>query len=81
MAYTALYMSPSTRTQIYLTSEQRSRLDQIAKRRDASLAELVRQAVDEYLARVDPDPQPALDATFASLPHLKPPSRTDWRRG
>lgn len=71
----------STRTQVYLTAEQRARLDQLSKRRDASLAELVREALDEFLARVDPDPRPALDATFASLPNLRVPARADWRRG
>ncbi len=78
--YTALYMA-STRTQIYLTAEQRRRLDQLAKGRDVSLAEVIRDAVDAYLDRAAPDPGSALEATFGALPRLKAPSRDEWDRG
>lgn len=72
-----MYM-PATRTQIYLTLEQRRRLDAIAAREHRGLAELIREAVDVYLASVAPDPQHALDATFGSIPDLVIPSRDEW---
>lgn len=46
--YTALYMA-ATRTQVYLSREQRARLDEVVRRRGGSLAEVIRDAVDAYL--------------------------------
>jgi hypothetical protein len=77
--YTALYMA-ATRTQIYLTEAQRDRLDALGHREGKALAELVREAVDEYLAHSPADPQAALDATFGVLPELDVPSRDEWER-
>lgn len=77
--YTALDM-PATRTQIYLTAEQRRRLDVRRKRDHRTLAELIRDAVDAYLAE-EPDPQVVLIETFGSLPDLAVPSRDEWERG
>jgi hypothetical protein len=77
--YTALYMT-STRTQIYLTQEQRLRLDDLAERRGQTLAQLVREAVDAYLAETAPDAQGTLEKTFGSMPDLKVPSREEWDR-
>lgn len=68
------------RTQIYLTADQRERLDEIGRREGKSLAELVRAAVDEYLAHAAPDAQSALDATFGAIPGLAVPSRDEWDR-
>ena len=79
MLYTALYM-PSTRTQIYLTNDQRRRLDQRGRQSGAPLARMIREAVDAYLADDRPDAQAALDETFASLPGLALPSRDEWDR-
>jgi predicted DNA-binding protein len=78
--YTALYMA-SLRTQIYLTEEQRARLDALGKRAGKPLAALVRDAVDEYLDHTVPDAQAALAATFGVLPDLEVPSRAEWDRG
>jgi hypothetical protein len=75
--YTALYMA-ATRTQIYLTQEQRERLDAVARRDDRSLAELIRDAVDEYLERAAPDPGRALRDTFGVAPDFEVPSRDEW---
>lgn len=73
---------PATRTQIYLTVEQRTRLDAIGARDGKGLATLVREAVDRYLASTpDPDPRTALSATFGSLPDLEVPGRRAWDRG
>ena len=80
MLYTALYMA-SRRTQIYLTAEQRKRLDERRRREKRSLAELVREAVDTYLADRTVDPGEALDSTFGALPRLEVPSRDEWDRG
>jgi hypothetical protein len=77
--YTALYMA-STRTQIYLTEEQRRRLDERGRHEGRSLAAMVREAIDVYLAAA-PDVQVTLDRTFGVLPDLVLPSRDDWERG
>lgn len=71
----------SVRTQIYLSAEQRRRLDQERRRRGTTLATLVREALDAYLAAVGPDAQTALDATFAAAPDFETPSRERWNRG
>ena len=78
MLYTALYM-PSRRTQIYLTAEQRRRLDARGGSTGAPLAQMIREAVDAYLA-AEPDPQSALDETYGSLPDLERPRRDEWDR-
>lgn len=80
MLYTVLYM-PSTRTQIYLTEDQRRRLDARGKRIGAPMARMIREAVDAYLADHKPDAQAALDETFGTLPDLELPSRDEWDRG
>jgi hypothetical protein len=79
MLYTVLYMA-ALRTQIYLTEEQRSRLDALGRRDGKPLAALVREAVDEYLDHGAPDADAALDATFGALPQLEVPSRDEWDR-
>jgi len=79
MMYTALYMA-STRTQVYLRADQRKRLDELSRRQQRSLAELVREAVDAYLAGAPPVTGAALDATFGSIPDLVVPSRDEWDR-
>ncbi len=71
----------SVRTQIYLTTEQRSRLDALARSQQTSMAALIRQAVDQLLAEEVPDPVTALDATFATMPELEVPERGEWDRG
>jgi len=75
--YTALYMA-AIRTQIYLTREQRRRLDALARSQRRSLADLIREAVDAYLAGSPADPGEALAAAFGSLPDLELPAREEW---
>lgn len=70
----------STRTQIYLTDQQRRALDEKAVREGRSLADLIREAVDAYLA-VGIDRSEALAATFAAVPDLDVPDRDEWDRG
>jgi predicted DNA-binding protein len=71
--YTMLYMS-STRTQIYLTKEQRDRLDERGAQTGLGLAEMIRRAVDDYLGDQG-DMKAALDETFGVLTDLELPAR------
>lgn len=75
--YTALYMA-STRTQVYLKSEQRAALDELRAREGKTLAEVVREAIDAYLERAGPSVEQALERTRGALPDLQVPSREEW---
>jgi predicted DNA-binding protein len=70
----------ATRTQIYLTKRQRARLDALRRRDGRPLAELIREAVDDYLQRSAPDVDDALRATGGALPELEVPARAEWDR-
>ena len=78
MLYTVLYMSE--RTQIYLTSEQRRRLDELAARTGKSMAHVIREAVAAYLAEAAPDTEKVLVSTFGAAPDIEAPSRDEWDR-
>lgn len=71
----------SVRTQVYLTVEQRDRIAQLVDREGGTLAEVVRTAIDRYLGDVTVNEQPALDATFGTVPDLTVPDRDGWDRG
>ena len=71
---------PAQRTQIYLTREQRAKIDRIRRREGKSLAEVVRDAVDAYADERDVDLAAALDDTFGTVPDLAVPSRDEWDR-
>jgi predicted DNA-binding protein len=71
---------PATRTQIYLTKEQRRRIDQTAEAQGLPMAEIVRRALDAYLDD-GPDAAPALSRTFGAQPDADTPSRDGWSRG
>lgn len=71
----------ATRTQIYLTQEQRQRIDELAESEGVTLAEIVRRALDIYLASEQPDPHAALASTFGADPHARAPGRGEWDRG
>jgi len=79
MLYNALYMA-ARRTQVYLTAEQRRRLDEKRRREHRTLAEVVREAVDAYLADRSAEAGQALDSTFGALPRLTVPGRDEWDR-
>ena len=66
--------------EIYFTEEQRDRIDRAAAARGITMAELVREAVDEFL-EVDPDPREVLASTFGAARDASVPSRDDWHRG
>lgn len=71
----------ATRTQIYLTDEQRARIDVITERDGVPMAVVIRRAVDAYLRSVAPDPAEALRATFGVVPDIEEPDRDEWDRG
>lgn len=71
----------ATRTQVYFTQEQRRRLDERARREGKTLAEIVREAVDEFTERHAPDFAQAAAATFGAAPALSVPAREEWDRG
>ena len=71
----------ATRTQIYLTPEQRQRIDALAASRGVTMAEIVREALDEYLEEESPNPAPILAETFGAVRDVSPPSRDEWDRG
>lgn len=70
----------STRTQIYLTEEQRRRIDELAAAAGVTMAEIVRRAIDGYLDDLV-DPKTALAATFGAVADAAFPSRDEWDRG
>jgi len=71
----------ATRTQIYLTKEQRRKLDARMRREGKTLAQIVREAVDRYLEEDTIDQKEALDSTFGAVPQIEVPSRRSWDRG
>lgn len=68
------------RTQVYLTREQRNRLDARSGREGKTLAALIREAVDEYLVDEAGQARTALEETFGKLPALEVPPREEWDR-
>lgn len=71
----------ATRTQVYLTEEQRTRIDAITEAEGVTLAEVVRRSLDAYLEHELPDPQVALRETFGVDPTIETPDRAEWDRG
>jgi len=69
----------ATRTQIYLTAEQRQRIDRAVKSSGLTMAEVIRRALDQYLVN-EADPTAALAATFGGDPAAVVPSRDEWAR-
>ena len=76
-----MYMDGATRTQIYLTQEQRRKLDARRKTEGKTLAAVIRDAVDSYLSRPDLRTIKAiLDATYGIDPEFAVPPRAEWAR-
>lgn len=71
----------ATRTQVYLTAEQRRRIDELVKAEGVTLAEVVRRALDAYLTERHVDPADALAATFGADRDAAYPDRGEWTRG
>ncbi len=70
----------ATRTQVYLTAEQRQRIDEIRRADGVTLAEVVRRALDAYLDS-QRDSSSTLAETFGADPAAHAPSRNEWERG
>ena len=70
----------ATRTQIYLTKEQRTRLDKVSEAEGIPMAEVVRRALDQYLDD-EIDVAEAMRSTFGADPGATVPSRDEWQRG
>ena len=70
----------STRTQVYLTADQRRRIDELAESEGVTMAEIIRRALDGYLEE-QPDPRAALAATFGAASDAAVPGRDEWDRG
>lgn len=70
----------STRTQIYLTDDQRRRIKELASAEGISMAEVVRRALNGYLDE-QAEPDKALAATFGAAKDFAAPSRDEWERG
>ena len=49
------------RTQIYLNSEQRQQLDELAATQQQTMAAIIREAIAEYVVQHAPDHDPLLD--------------------
>jgi hypothetical protein len=74
-------MDGATRTQVYLTKEQRRRLDERRRREGKTLAAVIRDAIDTYIDGPDPVALKALlDATFGASPSFNVPPRSEWRK-
>jgi predicted DNA-binding protein len=71
----------ATRTQVYLTEEQRERIDALAEAEGVTMAEVIRRALDSYLEDEPPEPELALAATFGAALDASVPSRDEWDRG
>jgi hypothetical protein len=52
---------PMTRTQIYLSPDQHDHVLELAEAQCRTMAEVIREAVAEYLARQSPAADPLLD--------------------
>ena len=64
---------------MYLTEDQRRRVDEIARAEGVTLAEVVRRALDAYLS-AERDVGADLAATFGADPCAGAPSRDEWDR-
>lgn len=74
-----MYMG-ATRTQIYLTKEQRRGLDERRKREGKTLAAAVRDAIDDYLRNDAVRRKEVLDRTFGISPDFRVPPRSEWQK-
>jgi hypothetical protein len=82
-------MATATRTQVYLTVEQRRQIEELRAADGRTLAEVIRSALDEYLAthgqaakdKQRAETQRVLDETFGIAPDFPYPDRSDWDRG
>ena len=65
---------------MYLTEDQRRKVDQLADAEGVTMAVIIRRALDRYLTD-DADATTALAATFGAASAATAPSRDEWQRG
>lgn len=70
----------ATRTQVYLTADQRRRIDELTDAEGLTLAEVVRRALDAYLVPGRADAESSLTSTFGAAPDAGYPDRDEWDR-
>jgi predicted phage gp36 major capsid-like protein len=78
-------MSTATRTQVYLTQEQRERIEEMRAADGRTLAQVIRAALDEYFVthgrqaeeRDLAERQRVLDETFGIAPDFPYPNRDE----
>ncbi|WP_419854211.1 CopG family transcriptional regulator [Candidatus Poriferisodalis sp.] len=70
----------ATRTQVYLTEEQRQRIDELAAIEGVTPAEIVRRAIDAYFSSHVPDASASFSRAFGALTDIDVPSRDEWQR-
>lgn len=68
------------RTQVYLTEEQRQRIDDFRCGEGVSMAEVARRALDDFFPRPARDLEVALRETFGAVPDAEAPPRDEWNR-
>lgn len=71
----------ATRTQIYLSEDQRQRIDQVSAAEGVPMAEVIRRALDRYLSESTIDASTTLLKTFGADPEARVPTRDEWDRG
>lgn len=71
----------STRTQVYLTPDQRQRIDDLAGAEGVTMAEVIRRALDAYLPTEQGGASAVLARTFGAAPDATYPDREGWDRG
>ena len=69
----------TTRTQMYLTEQQRERIDELAGIEGVTPAEIVRRAIDAYFSSYVPDASASFSRTFGALTDIEVPSRDKWQ--
>lgn len=60
------------RTQVYLTSEQKAALEKLSRQKSVPMADLVREALNEYIAKTTADYRlKVLEETFGGVPEWR----------
>ncbi len=71
----------ATRTQVYLTEQQRQRIDELAGIEVVTMTEIVRRALDAYLSSYVPDASASFSRALGAATDIEVPSRDEWQRG
>lgn len=66
---------------MYLTEDQRRRIDEVTRTEGVTLAEVIRRALDAYLDREIGPADAVLAETFGAAADIDYPDRDGWDRG